>query len=150
MWSLLLKVAEMPIYSNSSKVCKEILGMNEAVRFAGIADNLGKIVAYEYREGLAPLMTIQESEMSVIQSVIRMGLRKMHEAKLGRTLYAVAAYEKVKRATIPLADGSFLMISFDIPSDHESIILRQVLPLIKEKGLFDADTTRYMPTMEAK
>ncbi|MER3448155.1 MAG: hypothetical protein C4291_15630 [Candidatus Dadabacteria bacterium] len=124
--------------------------MDEAVRFAGIADNLGKIVAYEYREGLAPLMTIQESEMSVIQSVIRMGLRRMHEEKLGRTLYAVAAYEKVKRATIPLADGSFLMISFDIPSDHESIILRRVLPLIKEKGLFDGDTTRYMPTMEAK
>lgn len=132
----------MPIASEV--LCREVLKTSDAIRFAGIADRLGKIVAHEYRKDTAPLMTVQESELSVVQSVIRMGLRRLHEAKLGRTLYAVAAYEKVKRATIPLADGSFLMLSFDIPCDHESIILGKVLPLIKGQGIFEADFAPYL------
>lgn len=83
----------MPI---AAEVCKAVVGMDESVRFAGVTSPIGRIVAYEYRKGTTPLLTLQESEMSVVQSVIRMDLRKLHEVKLGKTLYSVSAYEKVE------------------------------------------------------
>lgn len=119
-------------------LCKRILRLDDSIRFAGIANNKGEIIVSAYRKGLEPLLTKEESELSVMQSVIRMNIRKTLEAKLGKTVYAFALYEKVKRATMPLYyynnnnndNGYFLMVSFDIESNHERIILDRILPVL--------------------
>jgi hypothetical protein len=97
---------------------------------------LGRIVAAEYRNGTKPLLTKEESELSVMQSILsilRMGTRSTMEAKLGKTVFAFAMYEKVKRATIPLHDPDkhFLTVSFDVDADHDRIIMGKILPLLK-------------------
>jgi hypothetical protein len=114
-------------------VCTQILELDKTIRFVGIASLEGKLVAEEYRKGLRPFLTKEESELSIVQSIIRMGTRKVLEDKLGKTIYAFALYDKVKRATIPINnDNNILMVSFDTEADHESIILNKILPLIKE------------------
>lgn len=57
----------------AAELCSEILELDKAIRFAGIATRFGKVVASIYRGGLDPLLTRQESELSVTQSIIRMG-----------------------------------------------------------------------------
>jgi hypothetical protein len=119
-------------------ICKQILGLDKAIRFAGIASIEGKLIAQEYREGLESLLTKEESELSVMQSIIRMGTRKVLEEKIGKTIYAFALYEKVKRATMPLGDNNILMVSFDIEANHEYIILNKILPLIRKEDSIDS------------
>jgi hypothetical protein len=119
-------------------LCKQILELDKTIRFVGIASIEGKLVAQEYREGLESLLTKEESELSVMQSIIRMGTRKVLEKKIGKTIYAFALYEKVKRATIPLGDTNILMISFDIEANHESIILNKILPFIRKEHSTDS------------
>jgi hypothetical protein len=114
-------------------LCKQILELDKTIRFAGIASIQGKLIAQEYRSGLRSLLTKEESELSVIQSIIRMGTRKTLEEKVGKTIYAFALYEKVKRATIPLDNASILMISFNVEANHEYIILNKILPLIRKE-----------------
>jgi hypothetical protein len=113
-----------------SAFCRRILSLDESIRFVGVANEIGSIVSSAYRKDLQPLLTKEESELSVTQSVIRMGTRKTMEEKLGKTIYAFALYEKVKRATIPLHDGSILMVSFDVESSHEKIILDGIMPIV--------------------
>jgi len=113
--------------------CDKILECDKTIRYAGIADKLGRIVVTKYR--VAPLLSIKESELSVKQSTIRMKTRKTLETKIGKTIYAFALYEKMKRATIPLRNGSILMLSFNKQADHHSIIVKKILPLIKKYGL---------------
>jgi hypothetical protein len=112
--------------------CNQILDLDETIRFAGIADMQGKIATQSYREGMTPLLTKEESELSALQSIIRMGTRQTLEEKIGKTIYAFALYEKVKRATIPIYDNSdsILMVSFDREAEHETIILKKILPLL--------------------
>jgi hypothetical protein len=54
------------------------------------------------------------------------------EAKLGKTIYSITFYEKVKHAVIPIGkDGDFiLMVSFDNEADYDSIIRNKILPLV--------------------
>ncbi len=120
---------------NAAELCGEILALDEGIQFAGIATRFGKVVASIYRGGLDPLLSRQESELSVTQSIIRLGTRQTLEQKLGMTIYAFAMYEKVKRATVPMrdSDGHILMVSFDIKSDHERLILQKILPLVRER-----------------
>jgi len=112
--------------------CTQILDLDKTIRFAGIADMQGKIAAQSYREGMTPLLTKEESELSSLQSIIRMGTRQSFEEKIGKTIYAFALYEKVKRASIPIYDNSdyILMVSFDKEAEHETIILNKILPLL--------------------
>ena len=116
--------------------CQLILGADDSIRFVGIASLTGAILAMKYRANLTPLLTQEETASSIKYSVWRMESRRELEEKLGRTLYVVATYEKLKRATIPVGhDGnSILIISFDNRCDAESIIRNKILTIIKPYG----------------
>ena len=113
-------------------VCQNILDLDETIRFAGIANMRRTIVSAKYRAGLVPLLTQEETVESIDHSVLRMSTRKIIESKLGKTIYSITLYEKVKRAVIPIGEeGDFiLMVSFDNEADYDSIIRNKIMPLI--------------------
>jgi hypothetical protein len=116
-------------------LCKQIIKLDNTIRFAGIPNKFGKQIVVEYRKGLAPLLTDSESELYAIESVIRMNTRKDYESKLGKPIYSFTLYEKIKRTTISLDDKDYpiLMVSFDTDADHESIILNKIIPFVKNE-----------------
>jgi hypothetical protein len=116
--------------------CQLILGVDESIRFVGIATLTGAILAMKYRADLIPLLTQEETASSVKYSIWRVESRRVLEEKIGKTLYVIATYEKVKRATIPMGQEgqSILIISFDLESDAESIIRNKILTIIKPYG----------------
>ena len=122
---------------NEQMICEEILELDSSIRFVGIANKMGKLVAAEFNRGVEVLLTKEEIEANIISAVLRMKTREDYEQKLGKTIYTFALYEKVKRASIPLyqQDYSLLMVSFDVSADHESIILHKILPKIKKHDL---------------
>jgi hypothetical protein len=116
--------------------CQLILEADESIRFVGIATLTGAILAMKYRANLIPLLTQEETASSIKYSVWRVESRRVLEEKLGKTLYVIATYEKIKRATVPVGQEgqSILVISFDIESDAESIIRNKILTIIKPYG----------------
>ncbi len=125
----------MDLLQVSKDVCKQILALDKNIRFAGIVDKFGKISAAEYRKGSPPLLSKQELSLAVIQSTMILGARKTFQPRLGKIDYAVASFEKVKLTTIPLDDGCVLLVSFDKEADHEYLIHKRILPLIRKHGL---------------
>ncbi|MDQ3976862.1 MAG: hypothetical protein M3264_10090 [Thermoproteota archaeon] len=123
--------------SSEEKICNEILKLDSSIRFAGIANKMGKLVAAKFNRGVQVLLTREEIEANIIKAVLRMKTREEDEQKLGKTIYTFALYEKVKRASIALdqEDYSLLMVSFEVAADHESIILQKILPTIKQYNL---------------
>jgi hypothetical protein len=121
-------------------LCKKILLTGNDIRFAGIANKMGKIIACEFRQDVAPLLSNEEIESSVIKSVLRMRTREDYELKLGRAMYTFTLYERVKRASIPLQheDYALLMISFEKQATHEDIILKKIFPILQSNGLIQA------------
>lgn len=120
-------------------VCKKIIALDNTIRFAGVASTKGKILAAEYREGLTPLLSRADSELSIMQSVIRMGTRMTLEEKLGKTIYTFTVYQKVKRASIMTydengRDHAIIMVSFDRVANHDSIIMEKIVPYLKAAG----------------
>ena len=116
-------------------ICNRILELDNSIRFAGFANKMGKIIAARYRNKLDPLLTVDESELSFIESVLRMSTREDTRLKLGNPIYSCTLYEKVKQATILLdnKDYPILMVSFDndnFGTDHGSIIMNGILPLV--------------------
>jgi hypothetical protein len=74
-------------------------------------------------------LTEDESDLSTIESVLRMRTRADLQSKLGKPIYSFTLYEKVKRATILLDNDEYplLMVSFNIETDHESLIKNKLI-----------------------
>jgi hypothetical protein len=87
---------------NLNNLCKEIQQLDNSIRFVGIANNLGSLVATAYRNGLTPLMDKQETSHYAIQAVLRAATREDFESKIGRLVYSIGKYERLIRATIPI------------------------------------------------
>ena len=115
-------------------VCQNIIDLDKTIRFAGITNMRRTIVSSKYRAGLVPFLTQQETIESVEHSVLRMSTRRLMEAKLGKILYSITFYEKVKRAILPIGKYSdfVLIVSFDNAADHDSIIRNKIMPLIPD------------------
>jgi hypothetical protein len=99
----------------------------------------GKILAAEYRAGVTPLLTRGDEELSIMHSVVRMGMRQALEDGLGKTVYAFALYEKLKRASIMTYDknglyDTIVIVSFDREANHDSLIVHKILPYLKRAG----------------
>lgn len=64
-----------------------------------------------------------------------MNTRKDYESKLGKPIYSFTLYEKLKRVAISLDNNDYpiLMVSFDVEADHESIILKKIIPFVKKE-----------------
>jgi hypothetical protein len=113
------------------KVCKDIFNLDQNIRFAGICDDTGETIYGGMREGLASLLSPEETQKSVQLAIGRWGLRDALTPKTGRAKYAMAEYEKIKRVTIPLNDDYLLLVSMDVEADHSKII-SGIFQLIKQ------------------
>ena len=135
------------------RLCKGVIAKDSSIRFAGIANQMGNLIEAAYREGLQPLMDRQETEHYTIQTVLRASTRETFENKIGKQRYAIAVYEKLIRATVPIVimghqydkdekqkkqqekqdfKWFYLLVSFDLDSDVISIVEDKVLPLIEQ------------------
>jgi hypothetical protein len=137
------------------RLCKGVIAKDPSIRFAGIANQMGNLIETAYREGLQPLMDRQETEHYTIQTVLRASTRETFENKIGKQRYAIAVYEKLIRATVPIVmighkddkdekqkkqqqqekqdfKWFYLLVSFDLGSDVISIVEDKILPLIEQ------------------
>jgi hypothetical protein len=129
-------------YASAKEICNQILLLDKSIRFAGIANNMGTLIAYKLRKGVVPLLNEEELQNNIMKTVLRMKTREDYESKLGDVIYTFALYKRVKRASIPLDDShhpdlAVLGVSFDMAADHDTIIMDKILPLLKQRKLTD-------------
>jgi hypothetical protein len=113
------------------KLCKDILELDQNVRFAGVSDDTGEIRYGGQRQGISNLLSSEETKRSNLQALARWSLRNSLAPKIGKGRYAMAEYERIKRITFPLEDYHLLLITTEVNADHGKII-NKVLDMIKK------------------
>jgi hypothetical protein len=127
-------------YAYAKEICNQVLQLDKSIRFAGIANNMGTLIAYKLRKGLVPLLNEEELQNNILKTVLRMKIREDYESKLGDVIYTFALYKRVKRASIPLdnPDLAVLTVSFDMAANQDNIIMDKILPVLKQGRLTGA------------
>ena len=122
-----------------NEFCKQVINLDNAIRFAGIADEDGKLKSIVERPGLKPLLSQEERAQYAITAATRQFTRLRWEYMLGRIQYASSNFEKLRRATIPITDENstlsyVLLLSFDPETNYfHQLITQKIIPLINEK-----------------
>ncbi|MDQ4013074.1 MAG: hypothetical protein M3146_05035 [Thermoproteota archaeon] len=123
-------------YAYAKEICNQVLQLDKSIRFAGIANNMGTLIAYKLRKGIVPMLNEEELQNNIMKTVLRMKTREDYESKLGDVIYTFALYKRVKRATIPLdhPDLAVLTVSFDMAANQDSIIMDKILPVLNKRN----------------
>jgi len=119
--------------SSFSDFCEKVISLDKSIRFVGLANKSGVLIASTYRNGLTPLMTREETLQYAIQAVTRAMLREDFTAKLGRIEYSITKYLRLIRALIPFEYGNdnlFVLLSFDTGSNPVQVIEDKIIPYI--------------------
>ena len=121
-----------------NQFCKQVINLDPAIRFAGIANEDGGLESIAERENLIPLLSPEERARYAITAATRQYTRLRWEFMLGKIQYASSKYEKLIRATIPITDENstlsyVLLLSFDpdVSNFHE-IITKKIIPFIND------------------
>lgn len=117
---------------------KDVLRLDPSIRWVGIADNTGALLNVENREGVKLLLSNEENEEYASNAIKRHKTRTTFESKLGKMNYALGKYEGLIRATIPINNSYYLLITLEVEAkDYDTIIIEKVIPFIeKEKEKF--------------
>ena len=111
------------------RLCKDILGLESKIRFAGVCDDSGEIKYGGQREGVTNLLSPDETKRSNLQAIARWALRSSLSLKVGKGKYAMSEYEKIKRITFPLDENHLLLVTTEVDADHNKII-SDILPML--------------------
>ena len=97
------------------KICDEILECDKKIRYVGVYD-YGELYD-KMRPGLKSYLSREETEMSLSHAVYRWSTRKKTSEKIGKSVFALAKYEKIFRITVPIGGAGLILISTELDAD---------------------------------
>jgi hypothetical protein len=120
-------------YEFFNSFCRGTLAKDKSIRWVGVVNKNGVILTQKTREGVELLLTEEENEAYASSAIARQKTRGKFESKIGKMLYAYGRYVKLHRATIPINEDYYLLITLDIEEKNfDSVVMDKVVPLIEE------------------
>jgi len=107
----------------------DVLKIDSTIRYAAIQNHDGEKICGGFRENTIPMLSNDELKMMHYYASQRWHTRKNIEHKIGKTKYAMAEYDKLKRITFPIDEKYLLILTTEINTDHTRVI-NKVLELI--------------------
>ncbi len=126
-----------------AQLLEKIMSSDPNIRHSIVSDNEGNILATSHREGVANFLSPEETAASLKRAAVAWKGRNELTPKIGKGLYAIAAFEKITRMTFPLGEDNLIFVSLgsdttrtDLHEGGQKQIVERVL------GILSLDPTK--------
>ena len=107
--------------------CNRILQEPE-IRFAGVINGMGRLVAGGFKEGIRPLEDDAERQKMYMELALRVSMRKDFDYSLGPVKYSASRRKKVVMMSFPMG-SNILLISAE-PGSHIDETAKKIMKLL--------------------
>ena len=87
---------------NYDELSKQVLALDPQVRFAGVANSKGEMVAGGHKEGVEKILVGDEVNMSIHYTLQKRDLYTNLAYKIGRESSSITAYAIVTKISVPI------------------------------------------------
>ena len=108
--------------ANYDELSKQILDLDPKVRFAGVANSKGEMIAGGHRENIEKLLVGDEVSMSIHYALQKRDLYANLAYKIGHERSSITEYALVTLINIPINSGELFLISVEPRADYLKII----------------------------
>lgn len=109
------------VESNNQK-CSELLN-DDQIRFVGMINRLGNLIAGGFKEGIMPFVSEEKLRMMYMQMVLEISMRRDFDESLGDVNYIASHRDKALMISLPI-DDHLLLISAEPTAITERIITK--------------------------
>jgi hypothetical protein len=121
--------------NNFQLLCDNVFSLSPSIRFAGVINKMGRLIAGGMRHGLESLENKDDSLKLFVQFALRSRLRKDYDYVFGKSIYNFTEREKIKLASFPLDDNLILRISMMKEEKNHDQIIQNILESIQKLRL---------------
>jgi len=106
----------------NQNIVDRILALDENIRFAAIADLDGNMILSKSQEGTNLYLSPESTKDTLRHAATAWKSRMKHVDEIGRGLYTIAVYEKLRRVTMPLSGDRILLVTIDNAGGQKQIL----------------------------
>jgi len=114
-----------------SEKCNLLLGESE-IRFAGIVDKDGKLIAGGFKEGIIPYENDETKLQSFFEFVSKASIRKEFDESLGPINYIAARRDKAVLVSFPFPITHILLLISAEPTVNIEILAKKVIEIFTD------------------
>jgi hypothetical protein len=119
-----------------NKLCERVFALNDDIRYAGVIDSTGTLIAGGMRKGIDSIVSETDEELFLTQTALRKSMRERFDASMGRARFAYIEREKMSILTFYMADKMLLVTLEPNVDSHTAIdIADDTLELLNSKPL---------------
>ncbi len=111
--------------------CNHLLGESE-IRFAGIVDKNGKLVAGGFKEGITPYENDETKLQSFFEFVSKASIRKEFDESLGPINFIAARRDKAVLVSFPFPVTQILLLISAEPTVNIEILAKKVIHMFTD------------------
>jgi hypothetical protein len=105
---------------DKDELCKQVLDLDTRIRFAGMINENGRLVAGGMRPGFNSLEDSRDDEMLYMELVLRARMRKEFDKVLGPVKFAMSYRDRLIIMSFPVNDN-ILLISVEKEVDFSKL-----------------------------
>ncbi len=118
-------------YEFLNSMCDDVLEKHDSIRWTGVVNRNAVILAQKTKKGVKLLLSDEENEEYAATAIARQKTRGKFEPKIGKMIYSVGRYELLHRATVPINENYYLLMTLDVQErNFDSIIMDKILPIV--------------------
>lgn len=107
---------------NYDELSKQVLNLDAKVRFAGIANSKGEIVAGGQKDNIEQMLSGDEVNMSIHYALQKRDLYTNLAFRIGHETSSITEFKKVTMISIPINSNELFLISTEPRADYLKII----------------------------
>ena len=118
---------------NYDKLTKQVLALDSQIRFVGVANSKGELVAGGHKENVEGMLSNDEVKMSIHYALQKRELYTNLAYKIGHETSSITEFEKVTMISVPINSHELFMVSTEPRADYLKIIDHVYLALDSQK-----------------
>jgi hypothetical protein len=116
------------------KLCEAVFALHDDLRYAGVIDDAGGVVAGGMRKGIDSLVDQDNEDLYLTQTALRKSMREKFDKTLGKARFAYVEREKISILTFYMDENTLLLTLEPNISSHIAIdIAEDVMDLLAKK-----------------
>ena len=113
------------------KLCSDVKELEPKIRFTGVINDRGRLVAGGMKEGVEPFESKKEDEILFMELALKVKMRKEFDKQLGLVNFAMSQREKALAMSFPIGNSDTLYVLAD-PSTEYRILVKKILNSITQ------------------
>jgi len=105
-----------------TEICDKVKNLDSKIRFTGVINDLGRLVAGGMKEGVEPLESQKEDEVLFMELALKAKMRKEFDKQLGLVNFAMSLREKAIVMSFPIGNSNILYVFADPNVDYQKLV----------------------------